>query len=292
MQNLKHQELTPEQKWEQATLADSFIFYKVMKDHPDACKKLLEILLDIKIDTIQMSTEETIFLDPQAKGIRLDLCIKGSDKIFAVEMQALDTKELPERARYYQSAMDIDMLKSGELYSQLKESHVIFICINDIFKQGLPIYTFKNICQEDRKTPLNDRTTKHFFIAENCDKILKDEEKKAFLNFILTNTAKTEYTKDLLDYVENAKQITESRRKYMEWERQRAYDRQAGIEVGLAKGLEEGLAEGRLEGQRNARIESAENALNIGIPIEDVSKITGLSLEEVEELAKKVNVTA
>ena len=62
----------------------------------------------------------------------------------------------------------------------------------------------------------------------------------------------------------------------MEWERQRAYDRQAGLEAG----------------QRNARIESAENALNIGIPIEDVSKITGLSLEEVEELAKKVNVTA
>ena len=62
----------------------------------------------------------------------------------------------------------------------------------------------------------------------------------------------------------------------MEWERQRAYDRQAGLEAG----------------QRNARIESAENALNIGIPIEDVSKITGLSLEEVEKLAKKVNVTA
>ena len=62
----------------------------------------------------------------------------------------------------------------------------------------------------------------------------------------------------------------------MEWERQRAYDRQAGLEAG----------------QRNARIESAENALNLGIPIEDVSKITGLSLEEVEELAKKVNITA
>ena len=242
-----------------------------------------------------MSTEETIFLDPQAKGIRLDLCIKGSDKIFAVEMQALDTKELPERARYYQSAMDIDMLKSGELYSQLKESHVIFICINDIFKQGLPIYTFKNICQEDNKTPLNDRTTKHFFIAENCDKILKDEEKKAFLNFILTNTAKTEYTKDLLDYVENAKQITESRRKYMEWERQRAYDRQAGLEAGmeagLAKGLEEGLAEGRLEGAHLKAIESAENFIKEGVSLEVISRCTGLSLEEVKELAKKINVT-
>ncbi|MBP3608203.1 MAG: hypothetical protein J6J11_07795, partial [Treponema sp.] len=86
----------------------------------------------------------------------------------------------------------------------------------------------------------------------------------------------TEYTKDLLDYVENAKQITESRRKYMEWERQRAYDRQAGIEAG----------------QRNARIESAENLIKEGVSLEVISRCTGLSLEEVEELAKKVNVTA
>ena len=70
----------------------------------------------------------------------------------------------------------------------------------------------------------------------------------------------------------------------MEWERQRAYDRQAG--------KDEGLTEGRLEGAHLKAIESAENALSIGIPLEDVSKITGLSLEEVEELAKKVNVTA
>ena len=62
----------------------------------------------------------------------------------------------------------------------------------------------------------------------------------------------------------------------MEWERQRAYDRQAGIEAG----------------QRNARIESAENLIKEGVSLEVISRCTGLSLEEVEELAKKVNVTA
>ncbi|MBP3608093.1 MAG: hypothetical protein J6J11_07240, partial [Treponema sp.] len=93
-----------------------------------------------------------------------------------------------------------------------------------------------------------------------------------------------EYTKDLLDYVENAKQITESRRKYMEWERQRAYDRQAGLEAGLEVGL--------AKGQRNARIESAENFIKEGVSLEVISRCTGLSLEEVEELAKKINITA
>ena len=83
----------------------------------------------------------------------------------------------------------------------------------------------------------------------------------------------------------------------MEWERQRTYDRQAGLEAGLeaglAKGLEEGLAEGRLEGAHLKAIESAENLIKMNILTpEQISEATGLSLEEVEELAKKVNVTA
>ena len=44
-QNEGKKELTPEEKWEQATLANNFIFYKVMRHHQDACKQLLEMLL-------------------------------------------------------------------------------------------------------------------------------------------------------------------------------------------------------------------------------------------------------
>ena len=66
----------------------------------------------------------------------------------------------------------------------------------------------------------------------------------------------------------------------MEWERQRAYDRQAGKD------------EGRLEGAHLKAIESAENLIKEGVSLEVISRCTGLSLEEVEELAKKVNVTA
>lgn len=37
--------LTLEEKWQKATLADNFIFYKIMSENPDVCKELLEILL-------------------------------------------------------------------------------------------------------------------------------------------------------------------------------------------------------------------------------------------------------
>ena len=45
-------ELTPEEKWNRATIANNFIFYKVMRNNPDICKELLEILLEIEIERI------------------------------------------------------------------------------------------------------------------------------------------------------------------------------------------------------------------------------------------------
>lgn len=42
-------QLTLEEKWERATLADNFIFYKIMSENPGVCKELLEILLGIEI---------------------------------------------------------------------------------------------------------------------------------------------------------------------------------------------------------------------------------------------------
>ena len=36
--------LTPAEKWERATLANGFIFYKVMRHHPNECRELLELL--------------------------------------------------------------------------------------------------------------------------------------------------------------------------------------------------------------------------------------------------------
>ena len=37
-------EQTLEQKWKNATIANNFIFYKVMQNNEDVCKELLEIL--------------------------------------------------------------------------------------------------------------------------------------------------------------------------------------------------------------------------------------------------------
>ena len=141
--------LTPEEKWNQATIADNFIFYKVMRHNQDVCKELLEILLEMEIDRIEMQGEEFIQIDAEHHAIRLDVYAKNSSQAFDIEIQTTDTHELPERARYYQGMIDVDSLKSGQKYKNLKTSYIIFICIDDIFNMGLGKYTFQNICREN-----------------------------------------------------------------------------------------------------------------------------------------------
>ena len=273
--------LTPEEKWEQATLANNFIFYKVMRNHQDACKQLLEMLLGIKIESMEMKQEETIALDYDSKGIRLDVFVKDANRMFDIELQVANTKELPERARYYQGVMDVDTLKAGQKYKELRDSHIIFICLEDVFKNGLPVNTFANICLEDGKTKFGDRTYKHFFFAPLCAKMIEEKEVKAFFEFLISNQASSSYTDELKNYVADAKQSTENKMQFMTWERQRAYDLDAGREEGIEIGAQQ------------KAVETAEQLIKMNIlSAEQIATAVNLPLEQVLELKEKVSVKA
>ena len=167
--------------------------------------------------------------------------------------------------------MDLDTLKSGHTYKELKNSHVIFICMEDIFNKGLPVYTFENVCREDGSTKLNDRAYRHFFIAPICATMLEDEGLKAFFKFLILNKVETDYTSALNAYVVDAKHNMQWRMQYMTFER---LDRYAFMD-----GHEQGLAE--------KAIEDASNFLKKNIPVETIAECIGLPLEKVLELQKQ-----
>ena len=60
----------------------------------------------------------------------------------------------------------------------------------------------------------------------------------------------------------------------------REEERQQGKEEGLAEGLEKG----KEEGEHNAKIETAKNLLSIGLSVDQISKATGLSIEDIKVL--------
>ncbi len=255
------------------TLANNFMFYKVMRYHKDACKKLLEMLLNIKIIRMTIATEETVKIDVDAKSIRLDVYVKEKTRMYDIELQVANTYELPERARYYTGAMDLDSLKPGDEYGTLKDSHIIFICMKDIFNNGLPVNTFENICQEDGKTKLNDRAYKHFFIAPLCAKMIEDEEIKGFFEYLISNKAATKYTRDLSKYVEDARHNSQWRLQYMTWERQRTYDYEDGKEAGKLEGVQQKAIEDALILIREFDVAPQVAAQKINAPLDKVLEL-------------------
>ena len=177
--------------YDELRFCDDFMFRKVMED-AELCREVLECLLQRPVGKLtEVQTEKEMHFVSDGKPIRLDVYNEDSDKnVYDVEMQNLNRKTvewhaLPERSRFYQSAIDNDYIDKNESYKDLPESRVMFICTFDPFGKGLGQYTFRECCIEDRNLELGDGTTKIFY---NCTYEGNDLP---------------EEIRDLYDYIEN-----------------------------------------------------------------------------------------
>ena len=260
---------------EELRFTDDFMFCRVMKN-PDLCKGVIERLLGIKVERIEYpELQKEIRPYYSAHGVRMDVYVKDSNRIFDIEMQTTIPEDLPRRMRYYQSMIDIDSLIAGSEYEALKESYVIFLCTKDPFGLGLPVYTFSTVCREKNDFTLNDGINKLFFNA-SAFAAEKNLEIKGFLGYLCNGRPSDYLTEDIDRRVERLKINEIFRSDYM-MDALPLYDaRQAG--------LKEGMEKGRLAGERNAKFETAKKMLENKIPIDLITKCTSLSLEEVKRL--------
>ena len=110
--------------------------------------------------------------------------------------------------------IDLQMVNKGQPYKRLKPSYIIFICSFDIFDKGRHIYTFENICKEDKSILLGGGATKIFLnAAGKLDDISK--ELKAFLDYVAGRKSEDIFVRKLEDAVKKAKENREWRREYM-----------------------------------------------------------------------------
>ena len=149
-------------KWEELSISNDFLFGKVMQD-AELCKELLQrILPELDIARVEYpELQKTIKEDFDAKGVRLDVYVndrKGT--VYDIEMQAVTSKYLPRRTRYYQSMIDMQLMNKGQDYDTLNNSYIIFICLSDLFGKDRYMYTFENTCKEDSEVMLNDGSKK------------------------------------------------------------------------------------------------------------------------------------
>ena len=103
--------------------------------------------MKIKIEKLDYpEIEKTISPYYETRGVRLDVYIKDSNKVFDIELQNSTDSSLGLRTRYYQSMLDTDNLLKGQHCTELPDSFIVFICKNDPFEKELPVYTFQTRC--------------------------------------------------------------------------------------------------------------------------------------------------
>ena len=271
--------------WENLTISNDFMFSKVMRDK-EICRETLEILLDKKIGEITyIDNQKMIDINYDSKSVRLDVYVEDENRIYNIEMQVVNNKDLGRRSRYYQGMIDLNAIEKGELYRDLKDSIIIFICKFDPFGEGLPRYTFENICEENKEVYLGDGTSKVFFNTKDYDKE-KREEVKYFLEYVERDIARENgFVKRIEKKVRDVKENKEWEVEYMKSlirEQEIARDN-------FEKGKIEGIKEGKIEGIEEGREEESENSIRTLVEV--YRELDFKDENIVKKLKEKYNLT-
>lgn len=268
--------LPPSQRWENLTLANDFLFGRIMRDEGLCTEMIRRILPHIDIGHIEFThTQKSAKYSFDTRGVRFDVYAKSdSRKIFDCEVQTTDKKDLPRRSRAYHSMIGLEALESDALiksgtYNAMPDAYVIFICTFDPFKLGRHIYTFSSVCEEASGLKLNDGAVTIFLNTRGkFDDI--SGELKAFLDFMMGKASRDPFVMELEERVKIAKLNAKWRRVYM---------RQTLYEWGK---INEGRAEGRAEGRSEGRSEMLNDVV-------EYLKSEGMSSEQINRLRNSLS---
>lgn len=204
-----------QKKFDELTIADNFIFSKVMLNEKLA-KRFLEVVLGCKIKSVSYPVcEHYINIRYDAKSVRLDIILEDdSHTIYNLEMQVTKRPGLVKRSRYYQDLIDLDLLQKGASYDELNHCLVIFICNFDLFDKDQYLYRFRNVCKQIPELELLDGTEKVFV---NTTGHIGDvnEEFKQVMKIFNGLAAEGELVEELQREVDRVKSSEEWRREYM-----------------------------------------------------------------------------
>ena len=203
------------EQWKSIGISNDFVFCKVMQDKELLSELIRRILPDLKFTDLKIDGQKKIEIGPDIHGVRFDVfAIMEDGRIVDIELQVLNSGNLPKRIRYYGSMADMQMLEKGVVYDELVESYVVMICLFDLYGEGRHMYTFTNRCKENPELEMGDGTTRIVLNATGT----KDDispKLKAFLSYVAGNAVEDEYVKKLDEAVQKARQNKKWRREYM-----------------------------------------------------------------------------
>lgn len=246
-------------------------------------KDFLEAILDIKIETVELGLETILTADEidEKAGI-LDVRVKLEDGTeIDVEIQNSVNRAIIKRAHFYASRMYGKQLRAGIDYGNLKKVIVIFITNFDVFPKIKEYHTRWLMTERDNKEEVLDEMELHFiempkFLVTKYNKKSKIDQWLLFLKYSQREMIKeimeeNEVIKAANDELEKLQQ--DEHTQYLAWLREKYI-----LETNTMKN--EGIAIGREQGKK----EIVKRMLKEKFEISVISKITGLSNEEINKI--------
>ena len=256
-------------------------------------KDLLESILNIEIKSITIQNPEIPKNMKDGKVGILDVRAElNGDEITEVEMQVQDQHNIDKRSPTYLTKIYSDQLKEGEQYIEVKKVVVINILNFNYYKRNSYHSVARMMFEESKENEKVDLgyvvedkyATKdlemHFIELPKFRK--KDPDMSNKLEQWLCLICDEE---DKIEMAESKNEEIEKAKKELEKLAMNPEDREL-YELRL-KAIRDEMNirySGYIDGKAERNIEIAKNLLKKQMPIQDIAEVTGLSLEEIENL--------
>ena len=280
------------------TLRNDYAFKKVFgtEENKDVLQDLLECILDIPPENIaglELLDKEFHKDSISDKTGVLDVKLRlKNNTIIDVEIQNRWNSEFVQGTIFYWAKMYTQNLKTKEIHTKLPKCITINI-VGEGFNLNSLLHSEYNVVEKHINDRLSDEFEIHFLNlakVKDDENIEQDEKKKKLYNwlrFIETDDeevrnmlaqespimAKANATINIMEMSPKEKWLYENRMKY-------EHDKASWKHVGYQEGIERGFANGVYQ----KSIETARIMKHEAFDLNIISKITGLSKEEIDKL--------
>ncbi len=258
----------------QYTFKTDTLFKMLFVKHQDLLKKLVAVLLEIPLASIQQFVIRNPDITPEALGekfCRLDINMIVNGQRIDLEVQVANEGDYPERVMYYWAREFSSALSTGQSYSMLPRTIVISIIDFSLFDCA-EFHSFFQPLEITRHTLLSDKMGFQFFeLTKLPAEVGKKDPLLLWLSLFKADT------EEELEKIK-AMEVPE-----MEQAINAYYTITASSEFREIERLRDKARHDEAQALHNRSAEIARNLIEMGISFDQVAQATGLTMGELEK---------
>ncbi len=248
-------------------LMDDTFMSEVFDENIKAVTLILNIIgerNDMKVIKAETQSE---YKSAAMRSIKLDVRAEdAAGKVYDIEIQRSDRGSGVKRARFHSSMIDRTLLEKNQDFDEIADTYVIFITENDKYDKEFPMYHIERRIEELNYESFADGL--HIIYVNGEYQNTENPVGRLMHDFNCKNAG------DMI-----LPELAESVRYFKETEGGRNH---------MCRAIEEMREETWLKAKHQNAVENALKMIAGGkLSIEDISEYSGLTLEEVKELARR-----